>query len=186
MEESDLREWLLAARESQTDAYTRLFPRVFAWVFRIALKILRNAAQGEDAAAAVMAKLYIHRSEYDATMPAKPWVRTFTVNECLDAIRNETRHPGEDIEDVKFQDQLAVAPIAIKRISDKELIAAVINCWSKLSALRRAALAATVFGLANAEVKDKRLHRETHRARNNLRDCLRKAGHEFSEKGTSQ
>jgi RNA polymerase sigma-70 factor (ECF subfamily) len=111
-EEQTIRDADLARRCRQGDAaaWRMLIRRCAPLVYRVALQVLRNPADAEDASQEVF--LRIHRSfdTFDATRPLAPWVSRITYNTCLQRLRSAaSRH-------------VATAPEAFERDPDSRQV----------------------------------------------------------------
>jgi DNA-directed RNA polymerase specialized sigma24 family protein len=182
MEELEVREWLIAAQKEDWNAYESLRPRIFGWVFRIAFKILQDEGKAEEAAAVTLFKLYIKRAAYDPSKNAKAYVSTVAVRVALDMITGRREEPL-DLDDVWMQKILSRASTQLDDVTMKEAMEALRVCLSKLSDLQRRAVISLVLRRPDPELEGHRMHNATNRARNNLRECMRKAGHELLEYG---
>ena len=68
-------------------------------VYRVALRMLRNQADAEDAAQEVFMRIHKSFDSFDPTRPLAPWVSRITYNTCLQRLRSAAaRHVATDPE----------------------------------------------------------------------------------------
>jgi RNA polymerase sigma-70 factor, ECF subfamily len=67
-------------------------------VLRVALRLLGNLEDAQDAAQEVFFRLYRHLGRIDAERVLAAWLYRVTVNVCRDLLRK--RHPGGPLEDL--------------------------------------------------------------------------------------
>ena len=99
MEELEVKTWLIAAQKEEWGTYESLRPRIFAWIFRIAFRILRNEAEAEEAAATALVKLYMKRAEFDPNKSAKAYVVSTAERLCWDIVRRQKSQPVDSLDD---------------------------------------------------------------------------------------
>ncbi len=73
--------------EGDEGAFERLLPRYRQPLFGIALNILRNPEDAEDAVQQTFLKVYLRASQFRGEAPAKAWLRRLTITSCLDQLR---------------------------------------------------------------------------------------------------
>lgn len=181
MEEPEVKAWLVAMQDGDWVRYNALRERVFNWIFRISLSILRSEFDAEEAAAHTCFKLYINRDRYDAAQEAKPYVRIVAKRTAMDILRRR-----DLAEHAHRQDPLSSPDTQIDGAIESELAEALRRCMKKLSERHRQALLYRIFGGPKPGREGPSLHRDVSRARQKLRECLRAAGHEFSQRGETE
>ncbi len=75
-------------RRGDADAWKQLIRRCSPLVYRVALRMLRNQADAEDAAQEVFLKIHRAFDTFDPTRPLAPWVSRITYNACLQRLRS--------------------------------------------------------------------------------------------------
>jgi DNA-directed RNA polymerase specialized sigma24 family protein len=190
MDELTVKGWLVAAKVGDWVTYQTLRPRVFAWLFRCAWTILCDEADAEEAARITEVKAYFNREKYDPAQSGKAWLLRILRNNCFDTIRRRLvrqRVVGNIPErhDVEPGSALTGSTEQAERIveNDPTLWNDLAKCLMKLTPLQRNCLIYTIARSPKPEKADDQIHKNTNRARNNLRKCMRTAGHEFSASG---
>lgn len=86
---------LRAAQAGDLAAFETLLRRHERRVLRVALRLLRNPADAEDAAQEVLVRLHKHLRRFDDERQLAPWLYRVTVNICRDLGRKR-RHEDAD------------------------------------------------------------------------------------------
>jgi len=93
-------------RQGDAAAWRQLIRRCSPLVYRVALRMLKNQADAEDAAQEVFMKIHKSFDTFDATRPLAPWVSRVTYTTCLQRLRSAAaRH-------------VATAPETFERAAD--------------------------------------------------------------------
>jgi len=114
-------------------------------VFRIALRLLNNPQDAQDAAQEVFLKLYKKLASLDETQGYEPWLFRVTVNVCRDIGRRRRRsvgiaevadlvapHPGAE-HDAQRAEQREIVRRGLSRLGEKERAALVLRDVEGLS-----------------------------------------------------
>src|SRR5271156_1054346 len=83
-------------RENTGDpaAFERIMAQCEHRVFRVALRLLNNRQDAQDAAQEVFLRLYKHFGDLEETRGYEPWLYRVTVNVCRDIGRGRRRSIG--------------------------------------------------------------------------------------------
>lgn len=93
-------------RQGDAAAWRELIRRCSPLVYRVALRVLRNQADAEDAAQEVFMRIHRSFESYDPTRPLAPWVSRITYNTCLQRLRGPAAR------------SFAVEPETLERVAD--------------------------------------------------------------------
>jgi len=83
------RERIARARRGDQDAFRAIVRRYQREVFNLALRILRNREDAEDATQEVFVRIYGALHQYDPRHPFRSWLLRITHNLCIDQIRRK-------------------------------------------------------------------------------------------------
>jgi RNA polymerase sigma-70 factor (ECF subfamily) len=75
-------------------AFERIMSQCERRVFRVALRLLNNPQDAQDAAQEVFLRLYKHLGSLDETRGCEPWLYRVTVNVCHDIARGRRHSLG--------------------------------------------------------------------------------------------
>jgi RNA polymerase sigma-70 factor (ECF subfamily) len=75
-------------RQGDAEAWKLLIRRCSPLVYRVALRMLRNPADADDATQEVFMRIHKSFDTFDATRPLSPWVSRITYNACLQRLRS--------------------------------------------------------------------------------------------------
>ncbi len=82
---------LRAAQAGDLAAFERILIRYERLVLRLALRLLGDPADAEDAAQEVYVRLHRHLGRFDSSREFQPWLYRVTVNVCRDQARRRPR-----------------------------------------------------------------------------------------------
>lgn len=87
------REWVLASRAGDRDAFGRLVERYQHMVFQLARRMLDNPEEARDVAQDTFIRAYTHLDSFHSDQPFRPWLLRIASNLCLDRLRRARRQP---------------------------------------------------------------------------------------------
>ncbi len=179
-----------AAEENDDDLVARIAARDHAamrlaadrhagLVWRVAYRMLGDAAEAEDVAQESLLKLWNHADRWNAGGPGiAPWLKKVTVNQCLDRLRRKRFASDEDIPEREDE-----TPLADRQIEAVEAGQAVKDCIEALPDRQRAAVILTYYeeqpnqGAAESlEMQLKAFESLLFRARTSLKGCVERKG----------
>jgi RNA polymerase sigma factor (sigma-70 family) len=148
-----------------------------AW--RIAYRMLGDATEAEDVAQESLLKLWNHADRWRGGGPGiAAWLKTVTVNQCLDRLRRRRFASDEDV-----PERADETPLADHMIEANEVAVAVKQCIEALPDRQRAAIILTYYeeeqNARAAEALDMRLKAFESlllRARGSLKGCVERKG----------
>lgn len=124
------------------DALRELSERHAALPWRIAFRMLNDAAEAEDVAQEAMLKLWDNAEKWQAGSSGVPaWLTRVAANMCIDRIRKNRRMTAEDDAPERADD----SPLADATIEADEARAAVVACIEALPERQRAAVVLTYY-----------------------------------------
>ncbi len=93
-------DWIEAAQRGDHGAFARLVDTYKQPVYNIAYRMLRNAAEAEDATQEVFLRAYLKLASYDRERKFSSWLLSIASNYCIDVLRRRraTLVPLEDEE----------------------------------------------------------------------------------------
>jgi RNA polymerase sigma-70 factor (ECF subfamily) len=130
-------------------AFERIMSQCERRVLRVALRLLNNPQDAQDAAQEVFLRLYKHLGSLDETRGYEPWLYRVTVNVCRDIARGRRRSIGL----AEIADPVAPQPDAYhaaERIQQREIIRRGLSCLGEKE--RAALVLRDVEGLSTREV----------------------------------
>lgn len=134
-------------------AFERIMARSERRVLHVALRLLNNRQDAQDAAQEVFLRLYKHlgRLDLDDARGCEPWLFRVTVNICHDIARRRGRSVA--LEDAALQDAPAAPPDAQQSLERAQQLEIVRRAIGRLAEKERAALVLRdVEGLSTREV----------------------------------
>lgn len=148
-------------------------------VWRIAYRMLGDAAEAEDVAQESLLKLWNHADRWQAGGAGiAPWLKRVTVNQCLDRLRRKRFTSDE-----KVPERADETPLADRQIEAGEAGQAVKDCIEALPDRQRAAVILTYYeeqpnqGAAESlEMQLKAFESLLFRARASLKGCVERKG----------
>jgi RNA polymerase sigma-70 factor (ECF subfamily) len=134
-------------RESTGDlaAFERIMSQCERRVLRVALRLLNNQQDAQDAAQEVFLRLYRHFGDLDETRGYEPWLYRVTVNVCRDMARGRRRSIGladvpdpvspqaDAYHDAERAQQREIVRRGLSRLGEKERAALVLRDVEGLS-----------------------------------------------------
>jgi RNA polymerase sigma-70 factor (ECF subfamily) len=78
-------------RQGDSEAWRILIRRCSPLVYRVALRMLKNQQEAEDASQEVFLKIHRSFHTFDPTRPLSPWVGRITYNTCLRRLQGAKR-----------------------------------------------------------------------------------------------
>ena len=150
-----------------------------AMVWRVAYRMLGDAAEAEDVAQESLLKLWNHAGRWQAgSAGIAPWLKKVTVNQCLDRLRRKRFANDEEVPEREDD-----APLADRQIEAAETGQAVKDCIEALPNRQRAAVILTYYeeapnqGAAESmEMQLKAFESLLFRARASLKGCVERKG----------
>jgi RNA polymerase sigma-70 factor (ECF subfamily) len=140
-------------RSDDLAAFERIMVHCERRVLRIALRLLNNQQDAQDAAQETFLRLYKHlgRLDLDDARGCEPWLFRVTVNVCHDISRK--RGHSVALEDVALEDAPVVPPSAQHGMEHAQQLELVRRALGRLGEKERAALVLRdVEGLSTREV----------------------------------
>jgi RNA polymerase sigma-70 factor, ECF subfamily len=138
-----------AARGGDLDAFEMLVRRHERTVYRVALRMLGNDADAQDATQETFVRAWRALGRFHGRSSVSTWLYRIVTRRCIDLIA--ARHPSETISDQQA-DVLADPPRAVEQHAR---LVAIASAVSRLPADQRAALVLRDFeGLSYDEVAD--------------------------------
>jgi RNA polymerase sigma factor (sigma-70 family) len=150
-----------------------------AMVWRVAFRMLGDAAEAEDIAQESLLKLWNHADRWQpGSAGIAPWLKKVTVNQCLDRLRRKRFASDEEVPEREDE-----TPLADRQIEVVETGQAVKDCIEALPDRQRAAVILTYYeeapnqGAAETmEMQLKAFESLLFRARASLRGCVERKG----------
>jgi RNA polymerase sigma-70 factor (ECF subfamily) len=174
---------------SPADSFAALLRPHLPKLFRLACRLTNTTADAEDLVQDVLVKLFGRRSELSSIRDLPPWLGRVLYNQFIDDVRRYGRQPLKLVDDGKtideLPDHLANPELVATQISDSRSIT---QALAKLSEDHRAVLVLhDVEGYTIKEVEELTgtaqgtLKSRLHRARQRLRELLKKDGTNFAQ-----
>jgi RNA polymerase sigma-70 factor, ECF subfamily len=138
-------------RENSGDlaAFEQIMSQCERRVLRVALRLLNNPQDAQDAAQEVFLRLYKHLGDLDETRGYEPWLYRVTVNVCRDIARGRRRSVGL----AEVPEPAAPQPDAYRdavRAQQREIVRHGLGCLGEKE--RAALVLRDVEGLSTREV----------------------------------
>lgn len=179
--QADELRWIEAAVRGDHQAFARLVETYKVSVYNLAYRMLRNAAEAEDAAQEIFLRAYTKLATYDRERKFSTWLLSIASNYCIDMIRRR-RATLVDLDEVAFavpspalgpegnainQEQREAVARAISRLPESYRLVTVLRYYNDCSyeEIER------ITGLTEATVKTR-----LHRARRQLEELLEAEG----------
>ncbi|MDX9721561.1 MAG: sigma-70 family RNA polymerase sigma factor [Myxococcota bacterium] len=124
-------------RQGDAQAWRDFVKRFTPQVYRLALRMLRDGAEAEDASQEAFLRCHRSISSFDPTRPLGPWVSRITYNVCLRRLEKVARMPEADEELAEWADA-GPSPEQDTAMSEQHRLLA--RAMSELSAQDRALL----------------------------------------------
>lgn len=90
-----------AAKRGDRNAFAALVRGVQRPVYGLCLRLLRTEAEAAEVAQEAFLKAYQNLGRYDESKPFDLWVIAIARNLCIDILRRRTRHPTQDVHDMR-------------------------------------------------------------------------------------
>lgn len=161
------------------DAMRMVADRHAQLVWRIAYRMLGDAAEAEDVAQESLLKLWNHTDRWRPNGPGlAAWLKRVTINQCLDRLRRKRFTSDEEV-----PERADEAPLASTQMETTEIGRAVKDCIEALPDRQRAAVILTYYeeqpnqGAAeNLDMQLKAFESLLFRARASLKGCVERKG----------
>jgi RNA polymerase sigma-70 factor (ECF subfamily) len=188
-EESD-RALMEAAKAGDAEAFGRLVRRHQRRVYRLAVHMLRNAAEAEDVTQEAFVRAYGALDRFDGRSEPFTWIYRITVNLSLNALRSrKTQRSAGTTDDPRVEAALVERRPGLadpaRQSTDRELALALCDGIDELSeTLRTTLILVTIDGLSHAEAgqvlgcPEGTVAWRIHEARRKLKLFLAARGHE--------
>lgn len=104
---------IASARGGDLDAFNQIVDQYQAMIYRVCLRILRDAGRAEDATQDTFIKAYSSLDQYKGGS-FKSWLARIATNRCYDVLRSERRRPADslDSEPVESEPTWSIEPAA--------------------------------------------------------------------------
>ena len=147
--------------------------------WRVAYRVLGDAAESEDIAQESLLKLWNHADRWRANGPGiAAWLKRVTINQCLDRLRRKRFTSDEEVPEREDE-----TPIASAQIEAMETGRAVKDCIEALPDRQRAAVVLTYYeeqqnqyAAESLDMQLKAFESLLFRARASLRGCVERKG----------
>lgn len=172
----DLKNIIHAAQRGDEAAFRQLIERHYAYVHRIAYRVLLSEDEAKDAAQDAFIKVWKHIGTYNSAMNFTTWLYRIVSNTAIDARRGNVRRAPERSEDIS---ELASDESLEHKVDSQDLTNIIHSMLGHLPPLQRLIFAlrdcedlsvadvATVTGMSNASVRTNLSY-----ARKRLRELL--------------
>ncbi len=181
------RELTARALSGDSSAFDQIVQRYSDELYRVAWRCTGNREDAEDAAAEAFLRLFDHLESVRGVASLGPWLRTVTMNLCLDGYRKRRYRGGRIEEYARVSPTVSAEPDPAQVSVETETHQALARALAQLSPRQRAAF--TLFELHGLDVEEVAqemqcspgtVKAQLHRARNRLRDLMT---HYFRERG---
>lgn len=174
-------QWIEAATRGDHEAFGRLVDTYKVPVYSLALRMLRNATEAEDAVQEIFLRAYTKLATYDPTRKFSTWLFSIATNYCIDLLRRR-RATMVELDEVAFglpsdapgpernalnREQREAVVRAINRLPDTYRLVTVLRYYHDLSYDE----IGDVTGLTETTIKTR-----LHRARRQLETLLAAEG----------
>jgi RNA polymerase sigma-70 factor (ECF subfamily) len=167
-------------RQNDPNAWRHLVRIYTPLVYRVAMRMLRNREDAEDASQEVFMRVHRSIHSHDPTRPLAPWMSKITYHVCLRRISRRSRSTDKEVElyesDVP-EEEAENTPES--HLTGKQTTARVLQALDQLSAQDRALVAMRYTeGFTDSEIAESTdmpvgtVKTRLHRARNKLREIL--------------
>ena len=150
-------------------AFERIMSQSERRVLRVALRLLNNPQDAQDAAQEVFLRLYRHLGSLDETRGCEAWLHRVTVNVCHDIARSRRHSIGlEDLpepadsqpgahDDVERAQEREIVRRGLSRLGEKERAALVLRDVEGLSTREVAAILGSSENTVRSQISTARL-----------------------------
>ena len=160
MPQNSDRELVDAARAGDVEAFGSLVRRYQKRIYRLAVHLLRDAAEAEDVTQDTFVRAYGALDRFDGRSEPFTWMYRIAVNLSLNRIRaRKARRQSAPLDDPRIEGLLLDAPSTVtdpaSHSADRELALALCDGLDELSeTLRTTLVLVTVDGLSHAEAAE--------------------------------
>lgn len=155
--------------DGDRSVFDSVFRRLWPPTLRLCISLVKNEADGADAAQLAMVKILERASDYDRSRPALPWALAIAAWECRSLRRwRERRHEAP----VDAAERVA-AGNGEQALLDRDLLRAALASMGELSALDQETLLAT-FSEEESTSSGATLRKRRERALGRLRSTFRR------------
>lgn len=169
-----------SCRQNIPDAWRHLIRTHTSLVYRIAMRMLRNKQDAEDASQEVFMRVHQSIHTHDPTRPLAPWLSKITYNVCLKRIskknKAETKERTLRSNDISGKDN---GNTPERQLTRKQTANQILNALDRLSVQDRALVAMRYSeGFTDSEISESTdmpvgtVKTRLHRARGKLRKIL--------------
>lgn len=106
---SNLPDLIARSQTGDKRAFDRLLTAVRPRAMAVALKVLRNPDDAEDAVQEAFVKVWRYLARFEGRSSFTTWLHRIVMNACLDLLRRQACRPGLS-EDVSTEDSLNASP----------------------------------------------------------------------------
>jgi len=158
-------------RDNTSDlaAFERIMSQCERRVLRVALRLLNNPQDAQDAAQEVFLRLYKHLGSLDETRGYEPWLYRVTVNVCRDIARGRRwsagleevpdprAAPPDAYQDAELAQQREIVRRGLSRLGEKERAALVLRDVEGLSTREVAGILGSSENTVRSQISTARL-----------------------------
>jgi RNA polymerase sigma-70 factor (ECF subfamily) len=167
-------------RKGKDRAWREVVRRFSPMVFRLAVRLLRNAADAEDACQEVFLSMHRSFDTFDASRPLRPWVARVAYHACLKRLRGAMTRATAAVDPTALGDATAAGNAGPEEeAAATERAGHLEEAFGALAALDRALLLLRYReGLSDAEVAEATgmavgtVKTRIHRAKGRMRELL--------------
>jgi RNA polymerase sigma-70 factor (ECF subfamily) len=119
-------EWAIVQRAIAGDARAqeRLFAHHIGRLYRVALALLHNKEDAEDAVQDGLCRAYINLRSFQGRSSFSTWLTRIVINSALMTLRRKRGHPETSLDEIRESQSEWVPPDAAKEYLDPEKISA--------------------------------------------------------------
>jgi RNA polymerase sigma-70 factor (ECF subfamily) len=154
--------------EGDRSVFNDVFRRLWPSTLRLCTSLVKNDADGADAAQLAMVKILERASDYDPARPALPWALAIAAWECRTIKRWRQRRHEAPVEDAERVETAG----SEQELVDRDLLRAACTSMGELSALDQETLLSTFWdegGPGSGATARKRRERALGRLRSTFR-----------------
>ncbi len=171
-------------RQNNAKAWRQLVRRVSPLVYRLAVRMLGQGSDADDACQEVFMRIHRSFNTYDPTRPLAPWVARITYNVCLRKLGKVSDKLTSPTDPQEFQLADSLSPSPEEQLAGKETAELVWDTLEQLPVQDRALMSLRYQeGMSEAEVSEAtgmpvntvktRLHRARGKMKKKLQRILR-------------
>lgn len=155
--------------DGDRSVFNDVFRRLWPSTLRLCISLLKNEADGADAAQLAMVKILERASDYDRSRPALPWALAIAAWECRTLRRWRERRHEAPVDDA----ERTVAAGGEQELVDRDLLRAALASMGELSLLDQETLLAT-FSEEESTSSGATMRKRRERALGRLRSTFRR------------